>query len=224
MNGRCNDPCTSCRIAQIKSCGLRWARWRSKKTDMSCAACRCRSQSIRNPLNTKRNLGVKKKLKGKQQLLGDAYSFPRGETSQAVLKAKVHFIEDAEMNDAEIPAKPAYVPIEGSLGIAPAISTSAVVGSCSLKGMAFVQLFKLERDNGKFVDWEWFQATIKKAARRAADNHHIITGKCDLEKDVRDIDVDDGKQYEVRTIASIDYDYSGRFVLSCFVRLTGFSS
>ena len=122
-----------------------------------------------------------------------------------------------------IPAKPAYVPIEDSLGIAPAISTSTVVGS-SLKGMAFVQLFKLERNNGKFVDWEWFHATTKKAARRADDNHLIITGKYDLEKDVRDIDVDDGKQYEIRTIASIDYDYSGWLVLSRFVRLTGFSS
>ena len=194
-----------------------------QKPDMSCVVCRCRSQSIRNSLNARSNLGVKKKLKGKQQLLGDVYSFLRGETGQAVLKAKVHFIEDVEMNDAEIPAKPAYVPIEDSLGIAPAISTSTVVGS-SLKGMAFVQLFKLERNNGKFVDWEWFQAAIKKAARRAADNHLIITGKCDLEKDVRDIDVDDGKQYEVRTIASIDYNHSGWLVLSCFVRLTGFSS
>ena len=117
--------------------------------DMSCVVCRCRSQSIRNSPNARRNLGVKKKLKGKQQRLGDVYSFLRGETGQAVLKAKVHFIEDAEMNDAEIPAKPAYVPIEDSLGIVPAISTSAVVGS-SLKGMAFVQLFKLERKNGKF--------------------------------------------------------------------------
>jgi hypothetical protein len=78
------------------------------------------------------------------------------------------------MNDADIPAKPAYVPIEGSLGIAPAISTSTVVGS-SLKGMAFVQLFKL--------------ATNKTAACRAAGNHLIITVKCDLEKGVRDIDV-----------------------------------
>ena len=77
------------------------------------------------------------------------------------MKAKVHFIEDVEMNDAEIPAKPTYVPTEDPLGIAPAISTSAVVGS-SLKGMAFVQLFKLERNNGKFVDWGWFQATIER--------------------------------------------------------------
>ena len=106
-------------------------------------------QSIRNSPNARRNLGVKKKPKGKEQLLGDVYSFLRGETGQAVLKDKVHFIEDVEMNDAEIPAKPAYVPIEGSLGIAPAISTSAVVGSCSLKGMAFVQLVKLERNNSK---------------------------------------------------------------------------
>ena len=83
-------------------------------------------QSIRNSPNARRNLGVKKKPKGKQQLLGDVYLFLRGETGQAVLKAKVHFIEDAEMNDAEIPAKPAYVPVEGSLGIAPAINTSAV--------------------------------------------------------------------------------------------------
>ena len=85
-------------------------------------------------------LGVKKKLKRGEQL-GDAYSFLlRGETGQVVLKVKVHFTEDAEMDDADIPAKPAYVPIEGSLGIAPAISTSTVVGS-SLKGMASVQLF-----------------------------------------------------------------------------------
>ena len=179
-----------------------------QKPDMSCVGCRCLSQSIRNSPNARRNLGVKKKLKGKQQLLGDVYSFLRGETGQAVLKAKVHFIEDVEMNDADIPAKPAYVPIEDSLGIAPAISTSTVVGS-SLKGMTFVQLFKLESNNGKFVDWEWFQATIKKAARRAADNHLIITVKYDLEKGVRDIDVDDGKQYEVRTFVSIDYDYPG---------------
>ena len=81
------------------------------------------------------------KAQGGEQL-GDAYSFLRGETGQVVLKAKVHFIEDAEMDDADIPAKPAYVPIEYSLGTAPAISTSTVVGS-SLKGMAFVQLFKL---------------------------------------------------------------------------------
>ena len=120
-----------------------------QKPDMSCVVCRCRSQSIRNSLNARSNLGVKIKFKGKQQLLGDVYSFLRGETGQAVLKAKVHFIEDVEMNDAEIPAKPAYVPIEDSLDFAPAISTSTVVGS-SLKGMAFVQLFKLERKNGKF--------------------------------------------------------------------------
>ena len=95
-----------------------------QKPDMSCVVCRCRSQSIRNSLNARSNLGVKKKLKGKQQLLGYAYSFLRGETGQAVLKAKVHFIEDAKMNDADIPAKPVYVPTEDSLGIAPAISTS----------------------------------------------------------------------------------------------------
>ena len=82
----------------------------------------------------------------------------------------------------------------------------------------------MERNNGKFVDWEWFQAITKKTARRAADNHLTITGKYDLEKDVRDIDVDDGKQYEVCTIVSIDYGYSGWLVLSRFVRLTGFSS
>ena len=108
-----------------------------QKPDMSCVVCRCRSQSNRNYLNARRNLGVKRKLKGKQQLLGDVYSFLRGETGQAVF---------------------------------------------------------------------------------------IITGKCDLEKDVRAIGVGDGKQYEVRTIASIDYDYSGWLVLSRFVRLTGFSS
>ena len=90
---------------------------------------------------------------------------PRGETGQVVLKVKVHFTEDAEMDDADILAKPAYVPIEGSLGIAPAISTSTAVGS-SLKGMAFVQLFKL--------------ASIKRAACHAAGNHPIITVKCDL--------------------------------------------
>ena len=133
------------------------------------------------------------KAQGGEQL-GDAYSFLRGETGQVVLKAKVHFIEDAEMDDADIPAKPAYVPIEGSLGIAPAISTSAVVDS-SLKGMAVVQLFKL--------------ATIKTATCRAAGDHPIITVKYDLEKGVRGIDVGDGKQYEVRTIVSIDYDYPG---------------
>ena len=110
------------------------------------------------------------------------------------MKAKVHFIEDAEINDDNTPAKPAYVPIEDSLGIAPAISTSTVVGS-SLKGMAFVQLFKL--------------ATIKTAACRAAGNHPIITVKYDLEKGVRDIDVGDGKQYEVRTTVPIGYDYPG---------------
>ena len=110
------------------------------------------------------------------------------------MKAKVHFIEDVEMDDADIPAKPAYVPIEGSLGIAPVISTSAVVDS-SLRGMAFVQLFAL--------------ATIKTATCRAAGNHPIITVKCDLEKGVRGIDVGDGKQYEGRTIVSIDYDYPG---------------
>ena len=174
---------------------------------MSCVVCRCCPQSIRNSLNARGNLGVKKKLKGKKQL-GDVYSFLRGETGQAVLKAKVHFIEDVEMNDTDIPAKPAYVPIEDSLGIAPAINTSTVVGT-SLKGMTFVQLFKLESNNGKFVDWEWFQATIKKASRRADDNHLIITVKYDLEKGVRDIDVDDGKQYEVRTVVSIEYDYPG---------------
>jgi len=113
-----------------------------------------------------------------------------------VLKAKVHFIEDVEMDDADIPAKPAYVPIEDSLGIAPTcnLRTSPVVGS-SLKGMAFVQLFKL--------------ATIKTAACRAAGNHPIIIVKYDLEKGVRDIDVGDGKQYEVRTTVPIDYDYPG---------------
>ena len=64
-----------------------------QKPDMSCVVCRCRSQSIRNSLNARSNLGVKKKLKGKQQLLGDAYSFLRGETGQVVLKVKVHFIQ-----------------------------------------------------------------------------------------------------------------------------------
>ena len=120
----------------------------------------------------------------------------------------MHFIKDAEMNDDDIPAKPAYVPIEDSLGIAPAISTSTVASS-SLKGRAFVQLFKLESNNGKFVDWEGSRRPLKKAARRAADNHLIVTVKYGLEKGVRNIYVGDGKQYEVRTIVSIDYDYPG---------------
>ena len=64
-----------------------------QKPDMSCVVCRCRSQNLRSYLNARRNLGIKKKLKGKQQLLGDVYSFLRGETGRAVFKAKVHFIE-----------------------------------------------------------------------------------------------------------------------------------
>ena len=32
----------------------------------------------------------------------DVYSFLRGETGQVVLKVNVHFIEDAEMDDAGI--------------------------------------------------------------------------------------------------------------------------
>lgn len=149
-------------------------------------------------MNAQGNRGVKKKLKGNKQI-GDVYSFLRGESGQAVLKVKVHHIEDVELEDDEIPPKPEYVPIEDSLGIAPAINTSTVIGS-SLKGMTLVQLFKMESKNGKFVDWEWFQAKIKKASRRPSDNHLIITVKYDLEKGVRDIDVDDGLEYQASQI------------------------
>ena len=120
----------------------------------------------------------------------------RGEAGESVLKANIHYIEDHEIEEADIPAKPVYVPIEDSISVAPAINTSTVVGT-SLKGMTLVQLFKLTSVNDKFVDWEWFTATIKKAVRRSSDNHLIITVKYELEKGVRDIDVDDGKKYEV---------------------------
>ena len=138
---------------------------------------------------------LRKKLKGKKEL-SDVFTFLRGESGQAVLKAKIHHIEDHEIEEADIPDKPSYVPIEDSISIAPAINT-ATVAPTSLKGMNFAQLFTLRSSNDKFVDWEWTQATIKKAVRRKSDKHLIITVKYDLEKGVRDIDVDDGKKYEV---------------------------
>ena len=76
-------------------------------------------------------------------------------------QANIHYIEDHEIEEADIPAKPVYVPIEDSISIAPAINT-ATVDVSSLKGMALVQLFKLTSKNDKFVDWEWFTATIKR--------------------------------------------------------------
>ena len=77
--------------------------------------------------------------------------------------------------------------------------------------MAFVQLFKLESNNGKFVDWEsGFRRPLKRRPAVPLATPHRHSQVYGLEKGVRNIDVGDGKQYEVRsTIVSIDYDYPG---------------